>query len=103
MEVKFEDYVISSDKTLIDYEVVYELLSGTYWASQRSKEKIKNSIEHSECFGMYQSGRQIGFARVITDWSTTYWLCDVIIDEAYRGKGLGKKLIHTIIEYEEIR
>lgn len=103
MEVITEDYMISSDKNLLNHDVIYELLSRSYWASQRSKEKIIKSIEHSLCFGVYQSGEQIGFARIITDWSTMYWLCDVIIDERYRGKGIGKKLVKTIISCEELR
>ncbi|MEK4251781.1 GNAT family N-acetyltransferase [Paenibacillus sp. FSL W7-1287] len=103
MEVITEEYMISSDKNLLNYDVIYDLLSGSYWASHRSKERIVNSIEHSLCFGVYQSGEQIGFARVITDWSTMYWLCDVIIDERHRGKGIGKKLVKTIIGCEELR
>ncbi|MEK5057936.1 GNAT family N-acetyltransferase [Paenibacillus sp. FSL H7-0326] len=50
---------------------------------------------------MYYGDRQIGFARIITDWATVYYLCDVFIDEEYRGRGLGKKLIEVIIEEYE--
>lgn len=102
MEVKFEEYMISTDKSLLNHEVIYDLLLRTYWASQRNKERVDKSIEHSFCFGVYHCDKQIGFARVITDWATTYWLCDVVINEKYRGKGIGKKLVQTIIECEEL-
>jgi len=102
MEVRTENYMISTDKTLLNHEIIYELLSRTYWAGHRSKEKIDRSIEHSLCFGVYHAGRQVGFARVITDWATTYWLCDVVIDENYRGKGIGKILVQSIIACDEL-
>ncbi|MBS4207718.1 GNAT family N-acetyltransferase [Bacillus sp. FJAT-50079] len=68
----------------------------SYWANKRSKEKIKKSIEHSLCYGVYDGEKQIGFARIITDWTTMYWLCDVFIDEDYRSLGIGKRLIEEI-------
>ena len=55
------------------------------------------------CYGIYNKNIQVGFARVITDYATTYYICDVIIDESHRGKGLGKKLIHTITEDEQLK
>ncbi|SMF79230.1 Predicted acyltransferase [Paenibacillus uliginis N3/975] len=103
MQVRFEDYLISTDKTLLNYENVCGLLAGTYWANKRPVEQIKKAIETSLCFGVYHGEKQIGFARVITDWATAYWLCDVIIDDEYRGKGIGKKLVETIIHSEELK
>jgi len=74
---------------------VVRLLRTTYWAAQRSVEKIEASLRHSACYGVWLEDEQklAGFARVITDYATTYYLCDVIIDEAYRGRGLGTALI----------
>lgn len=97
------DYIISSDKTLLQIDRICKLLSNSYWAQNRSKDVVIKSIENSMCFGVYANNLQIGFARAVTDYATAYWLCDVIIDEAYRGKGLGKALMKTITESEELK
>ncbi|WP_441874589.1 GNAT family N-acetyltransferase [Paenibacillus sp. 2TAB26] len=62
---------------------------------------IKKSINNSVCFGVYDGDKQVGFARVVTDFATMYYLCDVYIDEEYRGAGLGKKLVEVITEQFE--
>ena len=85
---------------------IVRLLRTTYWAGQRSVEKIEASLRHSACYGIWLGDEQklVGFARVITDYATTYYLCDVIIDEAYRGKGLGKALLsHITAKYAGLR
>ncbi|WP_249316617.1 GNAT family N-acetyltransferase [Bacillus sp. FJAT-50079] len=88
--------IISNDKSLLDLDKIYDFMQQSYWANKRSKEKIKKSIEHSLCYGVYDGEKQIGFARIITDWTTMYWLCDVFIDEDYRSLGIGKRLIEEI-------
>jgi len=97
------DYIISSDKTSLQIDRICKLLSNSYWAQNRSKDVIIKSIENSVCFGVYVKNLQIGFARAVTDYATVYWICDVIIDEAYRGKGLGKALMKTITESGELK
>ena len=85
---------------------VVRLLRATYWANQRPAEKIEASLRHSACYGVWldEEEKLVGFARVITDYATTYYLCDVIIDEAYRGKGLGKALLsHITAKYAGLR
>jgi len=95
-------YVLSDDKSLLQFDRICELLSTTYWAKSRPKDIIAKSIEHSLCFGVYLDGVQVGFARCITDYATTYYLCDVVIDEAHRGLGLGKALVKHITEHESL-
>ena len=87
----------------ISVDEVCALLKTTYWASQRSREQIEKSMRNSVCYGICPEGKQklAGFARVITDWATTYYLCDVVIDEAYRGNGLGKALVSHIVSLPE--
>ncbi|KRG14668.1 GCN5 family acetyltransferase [Virgibacillus soli] len=97
------NFVISKDKSLLELDTIYSWLQHSYWASKRSKNKIKKSIENSVCYGVYDGGKQIGFARVITDWTVMYWLCDVIIDEKYRGQGIGKKLIEEVIHDDDFK
>ncbi|MBI4763630.1 MAG: GNAT family N-acetyltransferase [Deltaproteobacteria bacterium] len=100
-EINYKNYLISNNKSLLSLEIIHEFLSRSYWASQRSKETIAQSIQNSECFGIYTNNDQVGFARIVTDYSVMYWLCDVFIDENHRKKGLGKKLIETIVNHEE--
>lgn len=101
MEVAYNGYLISDDKEKIEPQVVMDYLARSYWANTRPAARILKSIENSICYGVYREGRQVGFARVITDGATTYYLCDVFILEDHRGQGLGKKLIETIVHSEE--
>lgn len=103
MEWENGDYKISTDKSLISVDKVCALLSNSYWAANRSKEKNELAIKNSVCYGVYYKQEQIGFARVVTDYCTVYWLCDVIIEESFRGKGLGKKLIECITASDEFK
>ncbi|MFA9557131.1 GNAT family N-acetyltransferase [Evansella sp. AB-rgal1] len=103
MEWHKDIYKVSDDRSSIDVNKVSYLLSDTYWVASRSKESIEVSIENSITFGLYKEGRQIGFARVVTDKAVFSWLLDVVIDERYRGKGLGKWLIGCILEHPDIK
>jgi GNAT superfamily N-acetyltransferase len=104
MEISFSEYLISTDKSKLNIDVIFNFLSRSYWANHRPIETIIKSIDHSSlCFGVYHGTRQIGFARIVTDLATMYWLCDVFIDEEYRGKGIGKKLIETIVDCDELQ
>jgi len=96
-------YKISSDKSLLSVDRTHTLLSRCLWGGERSKENIRMSIEHSICYGVFHGGTQIGFARVVTDLATVYWLCDVFIEEAHRGKNLGKRLIRCVVETPELK
>lgn len=97
-------YRISDRKEDMQLDRIMELLSKTYWAGSRPEEKIIASMERSLCFGAFdEKGRQIGFARVITDYTTTYYICDVIVDAAYRGHGIGKAMIDAINNYKDFR
>lgn len=93
-------YYISDDKEKIQINKVICLLKQSYWANKRSRNIILTSIENSLCFGVYteENNLQVAFARVITDYSTSYYLCDVIVDEKYRGNGIGKALVETIVK-----
>lgn len=91
------EYRISTDKSLLSLDRICELLDQSYWANDRPRETVARSVENSLCFGVYHQERQIGFARVVTDQATIYWIGDVVIDPAYRGRGLGKKLIECIV------
>ncbi|AZN42623.1 GNAT family N-acetyltransferase [Paenibacillus albus] len=96
MEVSYKNYVISDDKSRINVQTVIDFLAESYWANRRSPEKIKTSIRNSVCYGVYHKEIMIGFARIVTDGATMYYLCDVFVVEEYRGQGISKKLIDVI-------
>jgi GNAT superfamily N-acetyltransferase len=98
------DYVISTDPSLLDMDAVHGFLRRSYWAAERPLETIRRSVEGSLNFGLYGANgrRQVGFARVITDFATFAWLCDVFIDETHRGRGLGVWLIETVVGHPEL-
>ena len=95
-------YKFSADKQLLDLELITKELQATYWASDRTAQQIQKSIEHSLCFGAYLDKEQIGFARVVTDFSTIAYLCDVFVVEKYQGHGVGKLLMHEVLNHPDL-
>ena len=92
------NFCISTNKLKLDINVVHNYLSTqSYWAKNIPINVVKKSIEGSICFGVYDNDLQIGFARVITDQATFAYLADVFILENYRGQGLSKWLMQTIL------
>ena len=102
------DYKIIDGSDHLNIDEVVSLLKMTYWADQRSVEQIKKSMNNSSCYGVFLNDEMklVGFARVISDYATTYYLCDVIIDTAYQHRGLGTALvsyIESLPEYDGLR
>lgn len=97
-------FQISTDKSLLNFDLIYNYLANeSYWAKEMPVEKLRLAIENSVCFGVYKNGEQVGFARVITDKATFAYLADVFVLPAYRGVGLSKWLMQTIMNYEELQ
>lgn len=104
MNYRLNNFTISTDKQLLDRLMIHQFLSQkSYWAKNISIEVVNRSIEHSLCYGVYDGTRQIGFARVITDYATTAYIGDVFIAGDYRGKGLSKWLMEIIITHPEMQ
>lgn len=100
--------LISTDHNLIDLDRAHALVCATYWAKGIPRDTLRRAIESSMCFGLYRTapdgGRtMIGLARVITDRATFAYLCDVVLDEAERGKGLGSWLMRVILAHPSLQ
>lgn len=103
-EVNDGDLLISDDKQLLDRAVIHAFIGErSYWAKGRPLAVIDRSIDHSLCFGVYLAGKQIGFARVVTDCATFGWLADVFIIEEHRGKGFSKQLVAAIKAHPQLQ
>ena len=95
---------ISTDKTKLNIDLIHEYLSKeSYWAIDRDIEVVKRSIDNSLCFGLYLENKQIGFARVVSDYAVFAWIMDVFILKDYRGLGYGKKLMNFIMTHEKLQ
>lgn len=105
MLLYFDEFYMTDDQALIrnKYHEVYELLKRAYWARDRSELATKKAVSNSLNYAIFEtnSERLVGFARVITDYSTVYYLSDVYIDEGFRGRGLGKKIVEWIVLHED--
>ena len=96
-------FLISTDRSKLDLDVIHGFLSRSYWAAGIPRETVVRSIENSLCFGVYDGANQIGFARVISDFATYAYVADVFILEPYRERGLGKELMASIMAHPDLQ
>lgn len=87
---------ITTDKSKLDIQSIYEYLTQSYWSKGISLEKVEKAISNSYCFGLFLKDEQIGFARVITDFISLAYMLDVFILEKYQNKGFGKILLESV-------
>jgi GNAT superfamily N-acetyltransferase len=102
-EYRQGDFVISTDPERLDLDVIHGFLTECYWAKGIPRETVARSIENSLCFGVYAEGKQIGFARVISDFATYAYIGDVFILDEYRGRGLGKWLMECVMQHPRLQ
>jgi len=97
-------FIISTDKSLIDFDIVYHYLDKeSYWAKGIPAERLQKAIDNSMCFGIYKKNKQAAFARVVTDMASFAYICDVFVLPAYRRLGLSKWLIQSIKQHPELQ
>lgn len=95
---------ITTDKTRLDVEAIHRFLKEeSYWATTRTLDQTQTAIQNSLCFGVYIGEGQIGFARVVSDFATFAYIGDVFILAEYRGRGLSKRLMETIVAHPDLQ
>jgi GNAT superfamily N-acetyltransferase len=103
-EYQWDNFTISTVRDKLDMNFIRDYLSNqSYWAQGRSHQVTEKAIQNSLCFGVYDGERQIGFARLVTDYATFAWLCDVFIADSHQGRGLGKWLIECVVTHPELQ
>jgi GNAT superfamily N-acetyltransferase len=103
-EEEKDGFLISTDKSKLDVEAIHNYLDKeSYWAKGISFDIVKRSVEGSYCFGIYTNNKQIGFARLITDYATFAYLADVYVLSGYRGRGLSKWLMAFMLQNPEVQ
>jgi GNAT superfamily N-acetyltransferase len=98
-----QPYVVTTDPSRIDFDVVHGFLSRSYWAENIPRETMAKAIENSLCFSLFKGDEQIGFARVVTDRSTYAYLADVFVLEAHRGNGLGVWFMSVLFAHPDLQ
>jgi GNAT superfamily N-acetyltransferase len=97
-------YAISTDRALLDVDLIHRFLAHEFWDSEGvPRDVVARSIEHSLCFGVYEGERQVGFARVVTDRATFAFVSDDFVVESHRGRGLGKWLMQCILAHPDLQ
>lgn len=102
IETHRNEFTITNDPTRLDMNTICDLLSHAYWTKGRPRERTEDAIKNSLVFGVYAGSKQIGVARVVTDYNIFAYLLDVFIHEDYRGQGLGTWLIETILTHPDL-
>jgi GNAT superfamily N-acetyltransferase len=96
-------YTISTDRTRFDVAAIHAFLARSYWSPGIPLPTVERAIAHSLAFGVFDGVEQVGFARVVTDRATFAYLADVYILEEHRGRGLGRRLVETILAHEDLQ
>lgn len=102
-ERKRDAFRITTDVGAMDVDAIHAYLTRSYWAEGISKALVLKSMAASLCFGLLEGARQIGFARVVTDYATYAYLCDVYVLEEYQHRGLGTWLMRELMSHPELQ
>ena len=103
LETHKDNFTISTDPARLNVDAICDFLTRAYWAAGRPRERTERAISNSLVFGLYDGEKQIGLARVVSDYAVFAYLCDVFIHEDYRGKGLGKWLMETVHNHPDLQ
>ncbi len=98
-----KDLLISTNSRLLHIDTMHQFLKESYWAKGIPKHTLQRAIRGSLNFGVYENGKQVGFARVVSDLATYGYLADVFILESHRGRGLSKWLTECIMSHPSLQ
>ena len=102
MTLAFDSFEISDEVSRVDFEVVHSWLASSYWSPGIDRQKVEKAAKHSSLVvGAYLGGRQAGYLRVVSDYATFAWVCDVFVGEEFRGKGLAKAMMRFALAHPE--
>jgi GNAT superfamily N-acetyltransferase len=97
-------YTISTDKSRLDIDMIHRFLSQeSYWAKNIPRGLVETAIENSLCFGAYHHDRQIGFARVVTDYAVFAYVGDLFVVPSHRNRGVSKQLMEAIRQHPRLQ
>lgn len=102
-EIHRGPHTLSTETARLQLDRVLRELQSNYWGTRTTAESLTRCVRHSLCFGLYEGADQIGFARVISDFTTFAWLTDVYVEAAYRGQGLGGWFIEQILAHPDLQ
>jgi GNAT superfamily N-acetyltransferase len=97
------EFLLSTDRDRLDLNVIHGFLTASYWAEGIPSEIVARSIRNSLCFGVYKQAQQVGFARVISDFTTYAYVADVFVLDTHRGHGLGKWMMEAIMQHPQLK
>jgi GNAT superfamily N-acetyltransferase len=98
-----DSYEISTDPGRLDLNLIHDFLGSSYWAQGIPRAVVERSIRHSLCFGAYLAKRQVGFARVVTDFATMAYIADVFVVPEHRRRGISKLLMRAILAHPKLQ
>ena len=98
-----KEYRISTDRSRLDLALIHDYLRSSYWARDIPRGLVERSIQNALCFGVYLEQRQVGFARVISDFATFAYVADVFVVAEHRGRGVAKRLMRAIVEHRDLQ
>jgi len=102
-EWKRNQLVVSTDPARQDVDAIHAYLTRAYWCEGIPHEVVERAVRHSLCFGLFDGKAQVGLARIVTDYATFAYLCDVYVLESHRGRRLGKWLVECVMTHPQLQ
>lgn len=103
IESKKDNLVLSTDPNRLNIDAICDFLAQAYWADTRTRKTIERSLKNSLVFAVYDGDRQVAMARVVSDYATFAWLCDVFVHPDYHDRGISKWLMQEILAYPDLQ
>ena len=102
-EARRREFLVTTDPEKLDLEVVYGYLSRAYWCEGIPRHTVERALRHSLCFSLFEGERQVGLVRVVTDYTTFAYLCDVFVLESHQGRGLGTWMMQCVMQHPDLQ